>query len=142
MNGLFFTFLILPMLAYSSMFDSPVGPYWATFNRFEKCPKEGTKEMFFDFHLKKMNRSTVILYGNYSFKREFDDSIKLRNEFSLWGNGGWRSNAYNLDFDRNICKNFQAVLGKTFDMILNKFASNVQKNRCLFPIVSMPQFFQ
>ncbi|RZF34196.1 hypothetical protein LSTR_LSTR003606 [Laodelphax striatellus] len=115
--------------------DLPAGPYWFTFNRFEKCPKakEGTKEFVFDFHLRKMNRTTVVLFGNVSLNRDLDDTTKIRNEFSLWGNGGWHSNAYNLDFDRNICKNFHSVLGKTFDVLMDKIGIVVNTTNCAIP---------
>ncbi|RZF34195.1 hypothetical protein LSTR_LSTR003605 [Laodelphax striatellus] len=83
-----------------------------------------------------MNRTTVIVYGNVVYKRDLDDGTKIKNEMSIWGNGGWRSNAYHMDFDGNMCKKLHLMLGKVYEQFWMIAGVNITKTDCVIPAVS------
>ncbi|XP_039282139.1 uncharacterized protein LOC120350909 isoform X2 [Nilaparvata lugens] len=90
--------------------------------------------MIIDLHLRKMNRTTVILYGNFSFKRDFDENIKMRVETESWGNGGWRSNLYNFDINGNICKALSNIFGtRRLDNFIAKAGFPINRTNCHIP---------
>ncbi|XP_039282137.1 uncharacterized protein LOC120350908 isoform X2 [Nilaparvata lugens] len=112
----------------------PAGPYWLSLDSFERCSQEGSREMIFDLHLRKMNRTTVILYGNFTFKRDFDENMKMRLEASSWGNGGWRSNLYIIDIVKNICKTFYDNFGiRKVNYFIAKVGFPMNRTTCYVP---------
>ncbi|XP_039292604.1 uncharacterized protein LOC120353352 [Nilaparvata lugens] len=93
------------------------------FKRIENCKERGPKLMDFDLRLKRVSRTRVDMVGNITFKVDYGDNIKIISDFSTWGNGGWKSNAYRFTIKKactefSVFENFIVAIRKESGMPL------------------------
>ncbi|KAL1122848.1 hypothetical protein AAG570_003174 [Ranatra chinensis] len=114
------TFLYAVLLAdsqalYTNRF---AGPYEIVVKEVGKCGggNTGIKQLYDSTRISKFNRTMYVFSANIIFTEEFDDKIQLELSVAVFGNGGWKSNYYQMHLDK-LCsgmKNMSPICSRQF----------------------------
>ncbi|KAF6211000.1 hypothetical protein GE061_014113 [Apolygus lucorum] len=81
------------------------------------CEDEGTRDiMFTNTTVRKKSKTFYAVTTKITTRIYFSDENKMRVNFAVWGNGGWRPNFLTLSYEK-ACTSFSELLPGVFNEI-------------------------